>query len=79
MIMVDCSRCTCPSIHLFASRSRSVVRGAMVCCVLCVHEGVVLCGVLRGVVCGVLWWVVLVLCGGVGVCCGVLWCVVWVV
>ena len=39
-----------------------------VLCVLCVHEGVVLCGVLRGVcgVCGVLCWcwclVVVVLC-----------------
>ena len=36
---------------LFVSRTLSVVHGAVVCCVLCVHEGVVLCGVLRGVVC----------------------------
>ena len=72
MIMVGCSRCTYPSIHLFVSRSRSVVRGAMVCCVLCVHEGVVLRGVCDVcVVCcvgvGVWWWwccVLLGLCGG---------------
>ena len=29
-IMVGCSRCTYPSIHLCISRSRSVVRGAVV-------------------------------------------------
>ena len=62
--MVGCSRCTYPSIHLFVSRSRSVVRGALVCCVLCVHEGVVLCGVL-----------VLVFGGGGVVCMFVSFCV----
>ena len=50
--MVGCSRCAYPSIHLFVSKSRSVVRGAVVCCVcmkvLCcvvVLRGVVWCGV----------------------------------
>ena len=35
--MVGCWRCTYPSIHFFVSRSRSVVRGAVVCvvCVVC--------------------------------------------
>ena len=60
--MVGCWRCTYPSIHLFVSRSRSVVRGATVCSVLCVHEGVVLCEVLCWCWCLV---VVVVLCGGV--------------
>ena len=48
--MVGCSRCTHPSIHLFVSKSRSVVRGAVVCCV-CMR---VLCCVVC--VCGVLCW-----------------------
>ena len=72
MIIVGCPRCTYPSIHLFVSKPRSVVRGAVVCCV---HEGVVWC------VAWCVWCVVLVLVlvfgGGVVWCC-VVWCgVVW--
>ena len=74
MIMVGCSRCTYPSIHLFVSKSRSVVRGAVVCCV-CMR---VLCCVVCYVVCVVcVWCVVLVLVlafGGCVVWCGVVWC-----
>ena len=69
--MVGCSRCTYPSIHLFVSKSRSVVRGAVVCCV-CMR---VLCCVVCCVVC--VWCVVLVLVlvfGG-----GVVWCGVYFV
>ena len=73
MIVVGCSRCTYPSIHLFVSKSRSVVRGAVVCCV-CMR---VLCCVVCCVVC--VWCVllVLVLVFGGGVVwwwCGVVWC-----
>ena len=61
MMMVGCSRRTYPSIHLFVSKSRSVVRGAVVCCV-CMR---VLCCVVCCVVwCGVVW-------------CGVVWCGVY--
>ena len=81
--MVGCSWCTCPSIHFFVSRSRSVVRGAVVCvwCVLCsvlcwcwFLVVVVLCVVCCVVCCvgvGVWWWCcvgVMWWCG-----CGVVW------
>ena len=63
--MVGCSRCTYPSIHLFVSKSRSVVRGAVVCCV-CMR-------VLCCVVCVCWCWSLVVV-----VWCGVVWCgVVW--
>ena len=61
MIMVGCSRCTYPSIHLSDSKSRSVVRGAVVCCVCMRVLCCVVCCVGVGV--GVWWW-----------CC-VVWCV----
>ena len=83
--MVGCWRCTFPSIHLFISSSRSVVRGAVICgvlrgclCVWCVVWCVwcVWCVVWCWcVLCGVcvVWCVGVVVWGGVYVC--VFWCI----
>ena len=65
-IMVGCWRSTYPSIHFFVSRSRSVVRGAVVCVVFvvcCVGVGVWSCWCC--VLCVLVCW------------CGVVWSVVW--
>ena len=64
-ITVGCPLCTYPSIHVESLR---IMVGCPRCCgVLCVHEGVLLCGVLRGVWCVVL--VLVLVFGG-----GVVWC-----
>ena len=60
--MVVCSRCTYPSIHLFVSKSWSVVRGALVCFV-CIRVLVLVLVFGGGVVwCFVVWFVFVCIC-----------------